>query len=107
MSKNIPEHYLKMKKEYPDFLNAVENLGEAAKKSGPLDDRTAHFIQLAASVANKSEGAVHSHTRQLVQLGATGKEIRHAVILLTSTLGFPTVMAGLSWVNDILHSTEK
>lgn len=102
MSKNLPDHYLKIKKEFPEFLEVVEKLGETAKNAGPLDEKTAHLVQLAAAVTNKCEGAVHSHTRQLEQLGVSSKEIRHAVVLLTSTIGFPSVMAGLSWVNDIL-----
>jgi len=79
-------------------------LGETIKNAGPLDEKTAHLLQLAAAVADKSEGAVHSHSRQLLQLGASTEEIRHAIILLTSTIGFPTVMAGLSWANDILEA---
>jgi alkylhydroperoxidase/carboxymuconolactone decarboxylase family protein YurZ len=35
--------------------------------------------------------------------GATPDEIRHAVVLLTSTIGFPTVSAALSWVDDVLE----
>jgi AhpD family alkylhydroperoxidase len=102
--KNIPTHYLKIKHEFPDFIENVEKLGESCKNAGTLDSKTAHLIQLAAAVATKSEGAVHSHTRQLVQAGASPEEIKHALILLTSTIGFPAVMAGLSWVNDILEA---
>jgi alkylhydroperoxidase/carboxymuconolactone decarboxylase family protein YurZ len=37
-----------------------------------------------------------------VELGASADEINHAIILLTSTIGFPAVSAALSWANDIL-----
>jgi 4-carboxymuconolactone decarboxylase len=102
MAKSIPGHYLKVKEKHPEFIQAVENLGETAKAAGPLDKKTAHLIQLAAAVTLKSEGAVHSHTRQLLQMGAEPGEIRHAIILLTSTIDFPNVMAGLTWANDII-----
>jgi AhpD family alkylhydroperoxidase len=102
MSHKIPEHYEKVKKYHPDYLEAVERLGVIAKKSGPIDEKTSQLIQLAASIAIKSEGAAHSHTRRALEKGATSEEIRHSVLLLTNTLGFPTVMAGMSWVNDIL-----
>ncbi len=107
MSKTIPKHYQKIKKEYSEFINAVENLGETSRNAGPIDKKTSHLIQLAAAVAIGSEGAVHSHTRQAIEAGATIKEIQHAVILLTSTIGFPSIMAGLSWVNDILDNKEN
>lgn len=102
MKKDIPAHYHKTKSQHPEYISAVEALGENLKTAGPLDESLAQFLQLAASITIKSEGATHSHTRQLVELGFSPEEIRHAVILLSNTIGFPTVMAGLSWVNDIL-----
>jgi alkylhydroperoxidase/carboxymuconolactone decarboxylase family protein YurZ len=45
---------------------------------------------------------VHSHTRRALKAGATPEEIYHAVILLTSTIGFPHASAALSWVYDEL-----
>jgi len=102
MSNNIPSHYLKVKKNHPEFIKAVEALGEAAKNAGPVDKKTAHLIQLGAAVASKSEGSVHSHTRQLLEMGVDPREIRHAIILLTNTIGFPNAMAGLTWANDVI-----
>lgn len=107
MSKSIPSHYLKVKEKHPDFIKAVESLGEKTKSEGPLDQKTAHLIQLAAAVTNKSEGSVHSHTRQLLKMGTKETEIRHAIILLTNTIGFPNVMAGLTWVNDIIDAFSE
>ena len=102
MTNKIPDHYEKVKKYHPDYLEAVERLGILSKKSGPIDEKTAQLIQLSASIAIKSEGATHSHTRRALEAGASSDEIRQCVFLLTTTLGFPTVMAGMSWVNDIL-----
>ena len=97
-----PRWFQDLQKKYPDYIGALDALGSALRKEGPLDDKTAHLIQLAAAAASRSEGAVHSHTRRLLELGASADEINHAVILLTSTIGFPAVSAALSWVNDIL-----
>ncbi len=102
MSNKKPKHYQNVRETYPELIQAIENLGETAKKSGPLDKKTAHFVQLAAAVTNKNEGAVHSHTRRLLELGAGHEEIRHAIIILVNTIGFPTVMAGLSWAEDMM-----
>ncbi len=103
MNHKIASHYEMVKKYHPEYLEAVENLGLTAKNAGPIDEKTAQLIQLAASIANKSEGATHSHTKRALKLGASKEEVRHCVLILTNTLGFPTVMAGLSWVNDILE----
>jgi 4-carboxymuconolactone decarboxylase len=97
-----PGWYSFIKKKHGNFIKALEQLGEAVRQEGPLDDKTAHLVQLAAAAASRSEGSVHSHTRRALQAGATPEEIYHAVILLTSTIGFPHTSAALSWVYDVL-----
>jgi len=103
---NVPNFFLALKKKQPAFLEAVEGLGRALREAGPVDDKTAQLIQLAAATAIRSEGGVHSHARRALEAGATADEIRHAIMLLTSTIGFPTVVAALSWVEDILARQE-
>lgn len=95
-----PKHFNRLAKRYPEYLAAVEQLGESVKQAGPLEPKVAELIQLAAAAAVHSEGAVHSHTRRARKAGATTDEINHAVLLLTSTIGFPAVAAALSWVDD-------
>jgi AhpD family alkylhydroperoxidase len=105
MSRQPSDHYLKVKERHPELIKAVEDLGTAVRNAGPLPEKTIHLIQLAASVAVKSEGATHSHTIRAREAGATPEEIRHAVIVLTSTIGYPTVAAALSWIDDVIAET--
>ena len=97
-----PKHFNQLTKRYPDYMAALERLGESVKQAGPLDPKTAELIQLAAAAAMRSEGAVHSHSRRAQDLGATREEIHHALLLLTSTIGFPTVSAAMSWADDVI-----
>jgi 4-carboxymuconolactone decarboxylase len=97
-----PKMYESLKARYATYMNAVESLGRAVRREGPLDEKTVQLVQLAASAAIRSEGAVHSHTRRALDAGAEPEEVRHALLLLTSTIGFPTVRAALSWADDIL-----
>jgi AhpD family alkylhydroperoxidase len=97
-----PGWYSFIKAKHGKFMQALEDLGEAVRQEGPLNAKTAHLVQLAAAAAARSEGSVHSHTRRALAAGATPEEIYHAVILLTSTIGFPQTSAALSWVYDIL-----
>jgi 4-carboxymuconolactone decarboxylase len=48
------------------------------------------------------EGAVHSHTRRAVEAGCSTAEIRHVALLAITTIGFPSMMKTLSWVEDIV-----
>ena len=96
-----PKWFQAMKQKHGKFIDAVEDLGKIVKE-GPLDEKSAQLIQLAAAATNRSEGAVHSHAKRAIEAGATPDEVCHALILLTSTIGFPNVAAALSWVEDIV-----
>ncbi len=104
---NLPQQYLTIRKKFKGVFKALDSLGKAASDAGPIDKKTGHLIQLAAAAAVKSEGAVHSHTRRALEAGATPEELHHAIIMLISTIGFPTVSAALSWVNDILEGKRE
>jgi 4-carboxymuconolactone decarboxylase len=99
----LPEQYLSIKKRFGKLFRAVENLGRVARDSGPIDEKTSHLIQIAAAAAIRSEGALHSHTRRALNSGAKPEEIYHTIVLITSTVGFPTVSAALSWADDVIR----
>ena len=103
--KGYPKWYSQTKQAHREYIVALEQLGETVRKQGPLDEKTSQLIQLAAAAAIRSEGSVHSHVRRAIKAGATPEEIYHTIMLLTSTIGFPTTSAALSWVYDII--TEK
>jgi AhpD family alkylhydroperoxidase len=106
-NKRMPKNYRSMARKYPQFMAALDALGEAAATAGPLSDKTRQLVQIGAAAAIRSEGAVHSHTRRALAAGATPEEVQHAVIAATSTIGFPNVMAALSWVTDVTGANGR
>jgi alkylhydroperoxidase/carboxymuconolactone decarboxylase family protein YurZ len=98
----VPGWYQAQRKRYPEVIEAYETLGEACRRAGPLDPRTAALVKLAIAVGSRLEGAVHSHVRRSLEAGATPDECRHVVLLATTTIGFPAMMASLSWVEDVV-----
>jgi 4-carboxymuconolactone decarboxylase len=104
---NKPGFYLSLTRKHPQYIAAVEALGQAVRDSGPLDSKALHLVQLAAAAAIRSEGAVHSHVRRALDEGATQDEIVHALISLTSTIGFPNVTASLSWCQDVFAAAKQ
>jgi len=106
-SKIPSKHYQELSSLFPEAMAALENLGSTLRRSGPLDEKTTHLIQLAGAAAAQSEGSVHSHTRRALEAGATREEIYHALLLLISTIGFPKVTAAFSWSKDVLDKLDK
>ncbi len=102
----IPKRFRKFTADYPDVADAYASLGDAVHQAGPLDDKTRALIKLAVSTGARLQGAVHSHTRKARAAGATAEELRHVVMLSLPTIGLPSMMAALSWVDDILEPED-
>ena len=98
----VPSRFKRFGRKYPAVMRAYEALGAATQAAGPLNAKTRALVKLAIAVGAWREGAVHSHTRRALEAGCTADEIRHLVVLATTTLGFPSMMAALSWVDDVL-----
>ncbi|MCH8170540.1 MAG: carboxymuconolactone decarboxylase family protein [Bacteroidetes bacterium] len=99
----IPKRYLKFKEDYPKVAEAYEAMGDAVHSAGALDDKTRALIKLAISTGAKLEGAVHSHTRKAIKAGTTPVELRQVAILSLPTIGLPSMMAALSWIDDVVE----
>ena len=99
----IPKRYKKFQEDYPDVAKAYEEMGDAVHKAGPLDDKTRALIKLAISTGARLEGAVHSHARKALKAGCTKEEMTHAVMLALPTIGLPSTMAAVSWLEDVLN----
>jgi alkylhydroperoxidase/carboxymuconolactone decarboxylase family protein YurZ len=99
----LPVRFKEFSEQYPDVMRAYEALGAATAEAGPLEPRTRELVKLAIAIGALREGAVHSHTRRALAADCTPEEIRHVVLLATTPLGFPAMMAALSWVDDVLR----
>src|SRR5919204_2189199 len=102
MEKKLPSAYRRFASDHPRIIQAYEALGDATLQDGPLDRRTAELVKLGIAIGARLEGAVHAHVRRARDAGATPEDIRHAIRLATTTVGFPTMMSALSWANDVL-----
>ncbi len=98
----VPGFYKRFIEQYPDVGRSYTALGAACMSAGPLDAKTAELVKLGISIGAGLSGATHSHTRKALAAGATDDEIVHAVLMATTTLGFPSMMRGLAWVRDVL-----
>ncbi len=102
----IPKRYLKFMEDYPAIGKAYEDLGAAVHTAGPLNDKTRALVKLAISTGARLEGAVHSHTRKALKAGATKEELFHVALLSLPTIGLPSMMAALSWIDETIESSK-
>jgi len=103
----IPKRFQQFTDQYPAVAKAYEQLGDAVHGAGPLDEKTRALVKLAISTGARLEGAVHAHARKALAAGVKPEELRHVVMLSLPTIGLPSMMAALSWVDDILEDKKK
>lgn len=103
---HLPDVYIKFRDAYPGVAAALDGLGEAADASGPLDERTARLVKLGLAVGGLAEGAVRSNARKALAAGANVDEVRQVAMLAVTTCGFPTAIAGLGWIDEVLESDD-
>ena len=100
---NYPEHYTWVTKQFGKAMKTHQKMGRELLAAGPLGKKQAQLVQLAGAAASRSEGAVHSHVKRALEARAKPAEIYHAIVLLTSTIGFPAASAALSWARDVIE----
>ena len=93
----LPKVYKQFQKEFPEVWEHYTRLGESAANAGPLDEKTRELVKLGMAAATKSMSAVQSHTHRALETGASADEIQHAILLGITTIGFPGMMAAMSW----------
>jgi len=101
-----PQRFLNFQKNFPQVFEAYELLGKAVVEAGPLNARESALVKIGIACGAKLEGGLHSHCRKALDAGLSPQEIRQAVLLSTTTLGFPSMMACLSWVDDVIEEKK-
>lgn len=61
---------------------------------------------LALAIGAEADGAVRSNVRKALQHGATVEELRAVTLATITTCGFPTAIAALRWIDEVLSAAE-
>lgn len=104
MTDELPSGAGRIARDYPELWEAYTRLGEAGSDAGPLGGREARLVKLALAAGAGLEGAVHSHVRRARDEGIEPEAISHVALLGVTTLGFPSAVRTMSWIDDILDA---
>lgn len=94
---DIHKIFTLFKKEFPEVYAKHEALGkEIHERVGPLGETSRWLIKIAISAACNHERALATHIKKAKAAGVTDEEIKHALLLLIPTAGFPMFMKAYS-----------
>jgi alkylhydroperoxidase/carboxymuconolactone decarboxylase family protein YurZ len=102
----VPEIYQGFQQHFPEISRAYDELADKCQHAGPLDDKNRRLIKLGVAIGLSSRGSVMSHARRALREGINAAELRHAVLLSFTTIGFPTMMAAMNWVDEVIEKQQ-
>ena len=95
--KDIHELFTHFKEEFPLVDSKYEELGRVIhEESGPLKERERWLIKVAISGAAGHLRSLEVHIKKAMEAGVTEEEVKHTLLLLISTVGFPAFMEAYS-----------
>ena len=103
----LPGIYKEFKQQFPEVAKAYDELAVRCHGWGPLDEKTRRLIKLGVAIGLSSEGGVRSHARRALEEGITADELRHTILLAFTTTGFPTMIAAMKWVEEVIEKHKK
>jgi 4-carboxymuconolactone decarboxylase len=101
--KDMHESFTRFKLEFPEVYARHEALGkEIHENAGPLDDKSRWLIKIAISAACNHKRALATHIQRARDAGVAVEEIKHALLLLISTAGFPVFMKAYAVLDNMV-----
>ena len=95
--KEIHKIFKEFKKEFPAVYKGHEALGKMIHdESGPLPEKVRWLIKIAVSGASGHTLSLETHILKGKESGLTNDEIKHALLLIIQTTGFPSFMEAYS-----------
>ena len=99
---NVHKIFSQFKEDFPEIHEKHEALGrEVHEKGGPLDEKSRWLIKIAISGACNHKRALETHIRKAMAAGIDEDEIKHALVLLIPTAGFPAFMKSYAVLKSI------
>jgi alkylhydroperoxidase/carboxymuconolactone decarboxylase family protein YurZ len=102
--RKVPKRFVEFSELNPKIAAAYEKLAAECRDFGSLNEREQALVRLGVAIGSGMEGSVHSQVRKSLDIGLKSEEIRHAFVLALTAIGFPRMMAALTWAEDILRN---
>ena len=106
MPEYLPRVYVEFTERFPEIAEAQGALARKIRERCPFDHKTDRLITFALAVGAQADGAVRSNVRKALEHGATIDELRAIALAAITTCGFPTAIAALRWIDEVIGASD-
>jgi alkylhydroperoxidase/carboxymuconolactone decarboxylase family protein YurZ len=104
MSEYLPEVYTSFRNAHPEVAGALDTLAATVDGEGSMAASTSRLIKLGIAIGAGAEGSVRSNVRKALEAGVPRDDVLQAGLLAITTVGFPSAMAALGWIGEVLEA---
>ena len=83
--------FVNLSKEIPDTFKGVYIMGNEAKKSGLIDEKTKEFVALGIAISTRCESCIGLHVESLIRLKTTRNELIEVLAMCSYMGGGPSI----------------
>jgi 4-carboxymuconolactone decarboxylase len=106
MAMYLPDIFKTFVERHRSISEALLKVGELCSQAGPMDQVTQHLIQMGIAVGAGSQGGVRSHARRALDAGATKEQVLQTVLLSSTIVGFPAMIAAYGWLEELISARD-
>ena len=83
--------FVSLGKEIPDTFKGFSIMGNEAKKSGLIDEKTKEFVALGIAISTRCESCIGLHIESLIRLKTTRNELIEVLAMCSYMGGGPSI----------------
>ena len=83
--------FVSLSKEIPDTFKGFSIMGNEAKKSGLIDEKTKEFVALGIAISTRCESCIGFHVESLIRLETTRDELIEVLAMCSYMGGGPSI----------------
>ena len=102
----LPDIFKTFVERHREISETLLKVGELCSQAGPIDQINQHLIRMGIAVGAQSQGGVRSHARRALDAGATKEQVLQTVLLSSTIVGFPAMIAAYGWLEELISARE-
>lgn len=101
--RKTPRSWQRFAERYPSVAAAYDDLSDACRHAGPLDEKSVALAKLAVSVGGSIDRTVHLHAKKALRAGVSPDALVQVAVIAMPTIGLARALDALRWIDESIE----